>query len=115
MQAMATPEPKPFAATGNRPSRCYVDTSRTFSTLQRQVSRQIDRHTMAYSSHPSVGRSRTWHSASGELSTHPIDAIRVTHVPDQYAHLDEDIEERMNATMNLNSILSKALFDGTSA
>jgi len=30
---------------------------------------------------------------AGELSTHQVDAIRVAHVPDQYAHLDEDIEE----------------------
>jgi len=52
---------------------------------------------------------------AGELSTHQVDAIRMVRIPDQYAHLDEEIEESMNATINLNSILSKALFDGTSA
>jgi len=31
--------------------------------------------------------------AAGELSTHQVDAIRMAHVPNQFAHLDEDIEE----------------------
>jgi len=29
---------------------------------------------------------------AGELSKHQVDAIRIAHVPDQYAHLDEEID-----------------------